>query len=393
MHAMGIDDAYRVKQVLARGTDGMTELVTLDGSGLFVRKRIALRLARRSVWAALADCGCDRLPHVEATYEMPEEFVVVYDFVPGDTLERVVELRGRLSVDDALRLVVQVCEAAGALHARGVIHRDISPTNVIVAVDGARLIDLGIARMRVEGVSHDTTSLGTWGFASPEQYGFAQTDARSDVYSIGRLFGYMLTGVRPDADEYEGLLADATVVPSGVRTVIDRACAFEPSARYQSAAELASAVGALADGGAAAAPRPSRVPADLVTGPVELSVKPERAPLFFYQLSLGAKIVFVAVCSTGAVVALLLCFAGIVLLVKPALPTDSESGVLSLAIGAFIGTCACWDFSRLLRRRGRYAVEPSVARSLYVRRMLYGLGLLAVLFFLLVVVVMVRGAA
>ena len=109
------------------------------------------------------------------------------------------------------RLVVQLCEAAAALHAHGIIHRDISPTNVIVAADGAHLIDLGIARFRAEGATHDTTQLGTPGFAAPEQHGFAQTDARTDVYSLGRVLGYLLTGVRPempDAAEYEQALAD-----------------------------------------------------------------------------------------------------------------------------------------------------------------------------------------
>lgn len=239
---MTIDDSYRVERVLAQGAGGVTELVTLEGTGPFVRKRIPAKLARRRVWAELAECGCARLPHVEATYELPDCFVVVYDFVPGETLEDHVASAGRLERREAARLVTDICEAAGALHARDIIYRDISPSNVIVAADGAHLIDLGIARMRVEGASHDTTSLGTWGFASPEQYGFAQTDARSDVYSIGRLLGYLLTGVRPDADEYDKLLADDAVVSPGLRSVIERACAFEPSARYQSAAAMAAAL-------------------------------------------------------------------------------------------------------------------------------------------------------
>jgi len=84
--------------------------------------------------------------------------------------------------------------------------------------------------------------LGTYGFASPEQFGFAQTDARSDVYSLGRLLGYMLTGVYPDDKRYGQLLADPHVVPSQLKSVIDRACSFEPSARIQSADELRRAI-------------------------------------------------------------------------------------------------------------------------------------------------------
>lgn len=254
MHAMDLDDAYRVDRVLARGAGGVTEIVALGESGPFVRKRIPSRLARRGVWGTLAECDCARLPRVIATYEMPDEFVVVCDFVPGENLEQLLSARGRLAEKDAARLVAQLCEAAAALHAHGIIHRDISPTNVIVAADGAHLIDLGIARFRAEGATHDTTQLGTPGFAAPEQHGFAQTDARTDVYSLGRVLGYLLTGVRPempDAAEYEQALADEKIVSPRMRAVVERASAFEPSARYQSAAELARALGAEAADAAA----------------------------------------------------------------------------------------------------------------------------------------------
>lgn len=245
MHAMGIDDAYHVERVLASGAGGITELVTLDGSGPFVRKRIPSKLARRGVWGTLAECACARLPHVEASYEMPDEFVVVCDYVPGQNLEQLVATRGRLPEGEARQVVAQLCEAAAALHAHGIIHRDISPRNVVVAADGAHLIDLGIARFRSAGATHDTTQLGTPGFASPEQHGFAQTDARSDVYSLGRVLGYLLTGVLPDvpeAAEYERTLGDPGVVRPEARAIVERACAMEPSARYQSAEELAAAL-------------------------------------------------------------------------------------------------------------------------------------------------------
>lgn len=244
---MSIDDMYRVEHVLARGAGGVTELVTIDGAGPFVRKKIPNRLANQGVWSLIESCGCARLPKVEATYSLPDQFVVVYDFVPGQTLEELVVAKKRLVPEEAASLAADICEAAAALHSRGVVHRDLSPRNVIVAADGAHLIDLGIARMRVEGASRDTTSLGTRGFASPEQYGFAQTDARSDVYAIGKLLGYMLTGLQPDGDEYERALRDTDATDSRLAKVVARACAFEPSSRYQSAAEMARALGRCGD--------------------------------------------------------------------------------------------------------------------------------------------------
>ena len=243
MHAMSLDDTYRVEQVLARGEDGITELVTIDGAGPFVRKKIRQELARRNVWSALTECGSPRLPRVEATYELPEHFVVVYDFVPGRTLSKVIETDGPLTPESTASLGIELCETAEELHRHGIVHRDISPNNIVAAADGAHLIDLGIARMRVEGASKDTTSLGTWGFASPEQYGFAQTDARSDVYSIGRVLGFALTGIRPDDEAYEQALKSILEhAPAKLAHAITRACSFEPSARFQSATEMAEAL-------------------------------------------------------------------------------------------------------------------------------------------------------
>ena len=242
MHAMCIDDIYHVERVLAQGKDGRTELVSVEGAGPFVRKKMARELVRRGVWFALLDCDCARLPKIEATYQLPDEFVVVYDFIPGENLQELVGGRGRLPEEEAVSLALDLCEAAGAIHALDVIHRDITPKNVIASADGAHLIDFGIARMYSEDAKSDTNTLGTWGFASPEQYGFKQTDARSDVYSIGRVLGYLLTGIAPNDEGYREALADEAVVSERMRAIVDRACSMEPSARYQSAADLAAAL-------------------------------------------------------------------------------------------------------------------------------------------------------
>lgn len=240
MHAMSIDDAYHVERTLARGPSGVTELVSIDGNGPFVRKKIPSPLAQRNVWAVLSACQSNRLPRVEATYELPDRFVIVYDYVPGSTLAQIVEENGRLAPNVAVQLIDQICEAVQELHQHGVIHRDITPANIILARDGAHLIDFGIARIwsASSNRSRDTTALGTYGFASPEQYGFAKTDARSDVFSLGRLLGFMLTGAYPDASDYEQRLADDAAVPARLRAAIGYACAFEPSKRPQSVQEV-----------------------------------------------------------------------------------------------------------------------------------------------------------
>lgn len=241
MHGVGIDDVYQVERVLSKRRSFVTELVTLDGSGPFIRKKMPLEQANRSVWAALASCGCLRLPQVVASYELPDKFVVVCSCVPGETLATRLEQQGRLAQPDAVSIALDLCEAAASLHAHGIVHCDITPSNIVLAADGAHLIDMGIARMMSDPVPPQGARMGTRGYASPEQC-FAAADARSDVYGIGCVLGAMLTGVHPDEERYVSLLADEAAVPSTLRAVITCATAFEPSARYASADALADAL-------------------------------------------------------------------------------------------------------------------------------------------------------
>lgn len=289
MHAMGIDDAYHVEQVLARGSRGVTELVTIDGVGPFVRKKIPTVLAQRGVWSALGGSTCPRLPRVEATYELPDCVAVVLDYVPGPTLEQVVAERGRLQQNEAVNLAQQICEAVQELHRLGILHRDLTPANIIVADDGAHIIDLGIARPLTDTANRnrDTTALGTYGFASPEQYGFAPTDVRSDIFSLGRILGFMLTGVYPDDTRCTPLLSDDLCVTPRLRAIVERATAFEPSARYQNVAQFAQALTSPTD------PVDSYVPAYAVQRPAS-NGSPRRRTVIAIAVAVIAVIAIVA---------------------------------------------------------------------------------------------------
>ena len=289
MHAMGIDDAYHVEQVLARGPRGVTELVTIDGVGPFVRKKIPTVLAQRGVWSALGGSTCPRLPRVEATYELPDCVAVILDYVPGPTLEQVVAERGRLQQNEAVNLAQQICEAVQELHRLGILHRDLTPANIIVADDGAHIIDLGIARPLTDTANRnrDTTALGTYGFASPEQYGFAPTDVRSDIYSLGRILGFMLTGVYPDDTRYTPLLSDDLHVTPRLRAIVERATAFEPSARYQNVTQFARALTSPTD------PVDSYVPAYAVQRPAP-NGNPRRRTVVAVAVAVVAVIAIVA---------------------------------------------------------------------------------------------------
>lgn len=236
IHAMALDDSYAVVRVLGDSPTGRTELVTLDGTGPFVRKRIPRELANPDAWAQAMRVEHPLIPKVHSIYETPDELCVVSDYIEGRSLAEAIGQLGSIPVKLAARISCDVCEAASALHAVGIVHRDITPSNIILTDGHAHLIDLGIARRYEAGASSDTTHLGTYGFAAPEQFGFAQTDARSDVYSIGAILGYMITGAKPTDPMFFSELELSA--PTEIIAVIKRATAFEPSERFQSAAEL-----------------------------------------------------------------------------------------------------------------------------------------------------------
>ena len=256
MHAMSIDDAYHVERTLARGPSGVTELVSIDGNGPFVRKKIPSPLAQRNVWAALSACQSNRLPRVEATYELPDRFVIVYDYVPGSTLAQIAEENGRLAPNVAVQLIDQICEAVQELHQHGVIHRDITPANVIVAQDGAHLIDFGIART-IERTTSGLSKKGTYSYMAPEVYIGKKYGFSVDTYSLGLVLYRMLNKNRgpflpqpPEAITYDNREQALARRVSGeplprpfygegrLGEIVLKACAFDPKDRYSSPQQL-----------------------------------------------------------------------------------------------------------------------------------------------------------
>ncbi|SDX77663.1 serine/threonine-protein kinase [Paenibacillus sp. CF384] len=136
----------------------------------------------------------DYFPRVE---ELDCE-VVVMDYIDGNTLQAYLASRGGdIRFTDILEIGSQLCEALHYLHSQHppIIHRDLKPTNVMIDRGGfVRLIDFGIAREYKRGKAQDTVMLGTPGFAAPEQEGEYQSDARTDVFGLGALLYYMLSG-------------------------------------------------------------------------------------------------------------------------------------------------------------------------------------------------------
>ena len=141
-------------------------------------------------------------------------------------------LKGWLS--DLKEKKAVLLEALEQIHAQGIVHRDISPKNVLISTDGVvKLLDFDIARRRKRNQNADTTILGTVGFASPEQYGFLQTDATADIYALGVLMNVMLEGTLPNVH---------LTARKPFCNVIKRCIEIDPQNRYQNAGELREAL-------------------------------------------------------------------------------------------------------------------------------------------------------
>jgi TPR repeat protein/serine/threonine protein kinase len=178
-------------------------------------------------------------PHIVKVLEfLPDQGpALVMEHVDGVELPLAIRHKP-LPPPDAIRITQEVLSALEAVHQRDVLHRDVKPSNVLLDRAGrVRLIDFGIAAIH-DGPSHTRTmdAVGTLGFAAPEQLGRGKLGPATDLFAVGRLLEYMLTGeVTPPAAVKEAL-------PSGLNGVVRRATQPEPNRRYGSAAEMRDAL-------------------------------------------------------------------------------------------------------------------------------------------------------
>lgn len=243
---------YHVERVIKTEPSGSTEIVSLERSetaqgDLFIRKRFntdsGLGAAYQRIWEAQREGRrFNHLPRVRECYSTGQELVVVSDYVQGETLAEV-GYRCDPSPELAADIFPRLCDAVSELHQSfdpPLIHRDLKPSNVILSYGSLTLIDFGIARTFDESADADTHRFGTRAYAPPEQFGYGQTDVRSDVYALGLLLFYLLTEKTPDADARKAEWR-VSGVPEGLRQVIARATSFDPADRYPSADELKNA--------------------------------------------------------------------------------------------------------------------------------------------------------
>ncbi len=167
-------------------------------------------------------------------YEMfkcDDSLIVIEEFINGKTLQRILDDNGPLDEDIAIGYIINLCSILDILHNQTppVIHRDIKPSNIIIDNGGVlKLIDFDVSRVYKEESNMDTHILGTKGYASPEQFGFEQTDCRSDIYSVGVLINVLTTGKHIKEKLNEGKL----------KNIIEKCTSLSPDSRYSSVKEL-----------------------------------------------------------------------------------------------------------------------------------------------------------
>ncbi len=190
----------------------------------------------------LSDLRHPNLPRVYDHFTSPEHWYLVMDFIDGQTLETYLDSRsGRLPLDEVFTLGIQICTVLDYLHTRqpAIIFRDLKPTNVMITSNKqVYLIDFGAARYFKAGRTKDTIAFGSPGYAAPEQYGKAQTTARSDIYSLGATLHEALTGKDPAEDpfHFSFVRAAGLTIPTDLEALILRMVEMDMSKRPTSAA-------------------------------------------------------------------------------------------------------------------------------------------------------------
>lgn len=220
---------YELMECLANSPIGETLLVQ-DRLG---RRYVAKCYTDASLLSKTTESDLLKKMHHSGLPAFVEEFrnetmlCVVREYTPGIPLSH---LKKPLSEAQVISVAMQLCDILSYLHglAPPVIHRDIKPQNIILGEDGkVTLIDFGISRTYDEGARADTVFFGTQEFAPPEQYGFSQTDARADIFSLGVVLVWLLTG-RTE-------LKNVRIQNRRLNRILHRCTAFSPQDRYRNA--------------------------------------------------------------------------------------------------------------------------------------------------------------
>jgi eukaryotic-like serine/threonine-protein kinase len=201
----------------------------IRNSELCVKK--TLDIYSRDVYEQLASVRIEGVPAVKECVADDGKLIVVEEYVQGRSLKQVLDEQGLLNEEQAYEIAVQLVDILVRLHQLepAIVHRDIKPSNIIIEKNGhVNLIDFNAARHVNADKNEDTRMLGTVYFAAPEQFGFGQSDERTDIYGLGATINYIMTGDKPGAGIAECIFSD----------ILKKCLMVDAKDRYQSAEEL-----------------------------------------------------------------------------------------------------------------------------------------------------------
>lgn len=201
---------------------------------LYIRKTLQ---GKHSVYTLLLDNPHPYLPKLCEVNEADGCVTVIEEYIEGEPIGSIDLPKERL-----LQAAGELCDVLEFLHGKNIIHRDIKPSNILMAKDGhIRLIDFDAARMPKDELEQDTSLLGTRGYAPPEQYGFAQTDRRADIYALGVTLQKLL-GSDADKPRYKKVIRKCTNLNPDKRYASAKQVKRELSCAKRNSLRVAAAV-------------------------------------------------------------------------------------------------------------------------------------------------------
>ncbi|MGN0603308.1 MAG: protein kinase [Oscillospiraceae bacterium] len=214
-----IKTKYQPVRLLDNDDKGTVELVS-SGEKQFILRTMNGKI---SSYPALRKIASPYIPKIEYAISDGEKTVVLEEYIAGGK-----DISSLTAEKKIVTAFCELCDVLSVLHSRGIVHRDIKPSNILIAPDGhIRLIDFDASRYYDDSKDNDTRCLGTKGYAPPEQFGYSQTSAASDIYSLGVTLKTVL-GEKADKRKY--------------RHIIRKCTEFDPKNRYQSAASVKRAL-------------------------------------------------------------------------------------------------------------------------------------------------------
>lgn len=240
-----MQEHWTVYECLKESEDSSTFLVKETATGILCvlkwgrNRQTEFLRNEMEIMKKMADRKLSGIPKAYRIFEENGEVYLVREYIEGMSLAQMILQKGGISEAEICRISRKICQTAEQFQNpdEPMIHRDIKPENIVVTPGGEVVfIDFGTMRSYKKDGSRDTFVVGTRGTAAPEQYGYTQTDQRTDVYAIGQTMLYMVS------ESYEMNQLSECAVSRRMKKIIEKACSFEPDKRYGDAAQLRRAV-------------------------------------------------------------------------------------------------------------------------------------------------------